>query len=183
MRRPRRSRAAYGYERWCFGNPPVVDMASSHGGPHFWADQTWCPLWWWNCLGWCHISWPLYVTLLGTNIFPLPAALLSRWFPFPVCWDMLYGSPEGNDQLIWQNIPIIHRGFSSHVRVLAGFLYDIQLYDIRRMLMLQLGRLWQWKSWPWRKLTWAMKKRAPGWLGYIGDEILHSYIGDYNKPL
>ena len=23
----------------------------------------------------------------------------------------------------------------------------------------------------------AMKKRAPGWLGYIGDEILPNYIG------
>ena len=25
--------------------------------------------------------------------------------------------------------------------------------------------------------TWAMKKSAPGWLGYIGDKILPRYIG------
>ena len=26
-------------------------------------------------------------------------------------------------------------------------------------------------------------KKTLGWLGYIGDEILPSYIRDYNKPL
>ena len=27
------------------------------------------------------------------------------------------------------------------------------------------------------------EKRAPGWLDYIGDDKLPSYIGDYNTPL
>ena len=27
------------------------------------------------------------------------------------------------------------------------------------------------------------EKRAPGWLGYIGDDVLPSYIGNSNKPL
>ena len=33
------------------------------------------------------------------------------------------------------------------------------------------------------KLYVSNEKRAPGWLGYIGDEILPSYIGHYNKPV
>ena len=28
----------------------------------------------------------------------------------------------------------------------------------------------------------CLEKRAPGWLGYIGDEILPSYFGEPNKP-
>ncbi len=32
------------------------------------------------------------------------------------------------------------------------------------------------------KVKWATKKNL-GWLGYIGDQKLPSYIGDYNEPL
>ncbi len=49
------------------------------------------------------------------------------------------------------------------------------------MQIVALGRFWPALLWyeknTKRYLKWATKKRAPGWLGYIGDEILPSYMG------
>ena len=47
-----------------------------------------------------------------------------------------------------------------------------------------------WESLSFIKSTWrcwdpvkSNETRAPGCFGYIGDEILPNYVGDYNKPL
>ena len=62
------------------------------------------------------------------------------------------------------------------IRFLTEFFADHSSQDLPEI---DVMGVWLWPRGQ-QKLMWAMKKRAPGWLGYIGDEILPMLYRDYN---
>ena len=64
------------------------------------------------------------------------------------------------------------------IRFLTEFFADHSSQDLPEI---DVMGVWLWPRGQ-QKLMWAMKKRAPGWLGYIGDEILPMLYRDYNNP-
>ena len=83
--------------------------------------------------------------------------------------------PKGN--FIWTN-HWFFRGYGNSLLV-SGRVYSLNpTFLAVLMTATSVGSGNGNSATPWTKdATWAMKKRAPGWLGYIGDEKLPSCIG------